>query len=345
MKAVYYAGEKRAEIREIPIPTPEPDEYLVHIDACGVCGSDVEGFLGKTGRRIAPMIMGHECAGKVVSAPASGKLPAGTSVVIYPKFFCGACPDCKAGKENICKNADFLGVMAYDGAMTEYVCVREQYLIPYAGIRPDIAAMVEPAAVAYAGVCKISDEELQNAEHICVIGAGTIGLMALSWLKYRGAKHVIVCDTNSFRLELAKKMHADDVINPAMCDDFRARIGELTDDAMCDFTVEAVGINATAASSIEALRTSGVAVWIGNAAKTVSINMQQVVTTQLTIKGTYIYSFRDFKKITELLASGAIDVEPMISLRMDMAQGDKAFDLLTHNSSGELVKVVLTNDK
>lgn len=343
MKAVYYIADNQMEMRDIPVPQPKEGEYLVKIDACGVCGSDFEGFLGKTGRRIAPMIMGHECAGTVVTAPEGGAYAPGTTVSIFPKFFCGECPTCKEGKVNLCPTAKFMGVMDFDGAMTEYVCVKEQYLIPYSGVGADVASMAEPAAVAYNGVFKITDEQLNSARHILVVGAGTIGLFALLWLKYRGAKHVIVSDAADFRLELAKRMGADDVINPVTCGDFEVAISALTDGDMCDLSVEAVGISPTAQSSVDALKPSGTSVWIGNAAKMVSINMQYVVTKEITIKGNYIYSYEDFKNCVELLAEKAIDCAPLMTHYMDMSQGVEAFELLKNNKDGKAVKIVLTN--
>lgn len=342
MKAVYFVGENQMEIRDIPVPVQKADEYLIKIDACGICGSDVEGFLGKTGRRIAPMIMGHECAGTVAARPSDGKYDIGTKVAIFPKFFCGKCDICLRGMVNVCPNADFLGVMDYNGAMTEYVCVKEPYLIPYHGIGADIASLVEPAAVSYNGVSKISDSQICNAKNILVVGAGTIGLMALLWLKYRGAKHVIVCDITDYRLEIAKRMGADDVLNSAGCD-FTQAISDLTDGSMCDITIEAVGINTTAQLSLDALKLSGCAVWIGNASKMVTVNMQNIVTKELSIKGNYIYTKEDFEKSLKLLSEKKINVEPLITHRMDMSEGVKAFELLKDNRDGKAIKVVLTN--
>lgn len=342
MKAVYFVGENQMEIREIPVPIQKSDEYLIKIDACGICGSDVEGFLGKTGRRIAPMIMGHECAGTVVARPPEGKFDIGTKVAIYPKFYCGKCEACLKGMVNVCPNADFLGVMDYNGAMTEYVCVKEPYLVPYHGIDAEIASMAEPAAVSYNAVSKISDSQISDAKNILVVGAGTIGLMALLWLKYRGARRVIVSDVSDFRLEIAKRMGADDVINPAACE-FAKAISDLTDGAMCDISVEAVGINTTAQSSLDALKLSGTAIWIGNAAKMVSVNMQNIVTKELTIKGNYIYTKDDFEKSLKLLSEKVIDAEPLITHRMDMSKGVEAFELLKNNQDGKAIKVVLTN--
>lgn len=342
MKAVYYVGDNQMEIREIPVPVPKEDEYLIKIDACGICGSDVEGFLGKTGRRIAPMIMGHECAGTVVARPSEGKYDIGTRVAIFPKFYCGKCETCLKGMVNVCPNADFLGVMDYDGAMTEYVCVKEPYLVPYHGIGADIASMAEPAAVSYNGVSKISDSQISDAKNILVVGAGTIGLMALLWLKYRGARRVIVSDISDYRLEIAKRMGADEVINPAGCE-FTKAISDLTDGAMCDISIEAVGINSTAQSSLDALKLSGYSVWIGNAAKMVTVNMQNIVTKEITIKGNYIYTKYDFETSLKLLSEKEINAEPLITHHMDMSEGVEAFELLKNNQDGKAIKVVLTN--
>lgn len=342
MKAVYYVGDDHMELRDIPVPEPKPDEYLIRIDACGVCGSDVEGFLGKTGRRIAPMIMGHECAGTVAEVPVDGRIRIGTKVAIFPKFYCGTCDTCRQGKVNLCPKADFLGVMAYDGAMTEYVTVKEAYLLPYEGIGADEASLAEPAAVAFNGVSKLSDQQIQAAKYILVIGAGTIGLLAMLWLKYRGARHVIVSDATDFRLDLARRMGADAVVNPTKCD-FVTVISELTDGEMCDISVEAVGVNPTAQASIDALRTSGISIWIGNASKMVSINMQSIVTKELQIHGNYIYSLEDFKLCVDLLARRTIDARPLITHYMDMGQGVEAFEMLKNNRDGKAVKIVLTN--
>lgn len=343
MKAVYFVGEKQAEIREIPVPVPKKDEYLIHIDACGICGSDVEGFLGKTGRRIPPMIMGHECAGTIKKTPEGGKLSPGTRVAIFPKFYCGECPTCLSGKVNICPNADFLGVMDFDGAMTEYVCAKEQYLIPYEGDDAAAASMTEPAAVSYNAIDKLTDEEIKNAENILLIGAGTIGLLALLWLKYRGAGRVIVSDASEYRRKLSEKLGADLTIDPLSCADFEKKISEVTDGKMCDISVEAVGISPTAQNSIEALKPSGIAVWVGNASKMVSINMQYVVTKEIEIRGNYIYTAENFEKCVHLLSQKAIDVEPVISEHMPMEKGAEAFNMLINNKDGRLVKIILEN--
>jgi L-iditol 2-dehydrogenase len=321
---------------------PEPGEYLIRVEACGICGSDVEGFLGKTGRRVAPMIMGHEFAGVVERAPDGGTFEPGRKVTVFPKLYCGVCETCKKGLVNLCPNAKFFGVMAHNGAMTEYVCVREQFLIPYSGMPADVAALTEPSAVAYSAIAKLSDRQIAETQNILLIGAGTIGLLALLWLKYRGAKHVIVSDACDFRLEMAARMGADAVINPSS-GAFEKEIMDLTGGELCDISVEAVGASATAQASVDALKNGGRAIWIGNAAKMVSVDMQRIVTKELKISGSYIFSLDDFVACARLLSVSAVDATPIITHRMDLSRGVEAFDLLRNNRDGKAVKVILTN--
>lgn len=343
MKALYYVADGQMELGDIAMPEPDADEYQIHIDACGVCGSDLEGFLGKTGRRTPPMIMGHECAGTITKAPATGKYQVGAKVVIFPKLYCGECEACKTGKVNLC-DKPFLGALTCNGGMTEYLCLKESYLIPYTGVDADIASLAEPAAVAYGGVYKLSDETIRNAEHVLVVGAGTIGLLSLLWLKYRGAKHILVSDASDIRLGLARQMGANETINPTTSD-FLTEVGNLTGNQMCDISIEAVGIEPTAQSSLMALKVAGHAVWIGNAAPMVAVNMQKIVTTELNIQGSYLYSLSDFETCVRLLAEKAIDPQPLITHRMDMSKGGEAFHLLTQgNGDGKAVKVVLVNE-
>lgn len=288
--------------------------------------------------------MGHEFSGEIERVPAGGSLAPGQKVAIFPKQFCGVCETCKKGYLNLCPNADFFGVMSCDGAMTEYICVREQFLIPYSGIPSEIAALTEPSAVAYSAIAKLTDQQIAQAKNILLVGAGTIGLLALLWLKYRGARRVIVSDTFDFRLGLASKMGADAVINPAKSS-FEQEIARLTDGNMCDYSVEAVGVSPTAQSSVDALQTAGTAIWIGNAAKMVSVDMQRIVTRELKIIGSYIFSLDDFISCNRLLSKSAVDVSPVITHKMALDQGAAAFDLLINNIDGKAIKVVLTNQR
>jgi 2-desacetyl-2-hydroxyethyl bacteriochlorophyllide A dehydrogenase len=341
LKALYYLGDKTLELREVPMPVPASHEYLVKIEACGICGSDFEGYLGKTNRRIAPMAMGHEAAGTIVQTPPGGLYPVGADVAVFPNFYCGTCDVCKAGLTNNCVNGTFLGILTYNGCMAEYIVAPEKYLLPFGPtLSHETAAMVEPLAVALDAVSKISDDEIQKSAFTIVVGGGTIGLMVLLMLKRRKAGHVIVSYTFDYRLDKKTKMGADALINPTK-EDFADAVRRITGGRMCSLALEAVGFTATAQSSLDALRPGGVAVWVGNAQKIIEIDMQKIVTTELTVRGTHIYKLDEFKECLEILASGEMDVSPLITDRYDLKDGIEAFRALKDNGDGKKLKVML----
>jgi len=341
MKALYYVGDKMMEMRDIPIPEAADKEYRIKVRSNGICGSDVEGYFGKTGRRLPPMIMGHEVSGTVETVPPGGKYAVGDRVVIFPKPFCGTCEYCKKGLVNVCPAGLCLGVMDHDGTMTEYVTVEEKYLLPFSNkLSFNEAAMTEPVAVAYRAVEKISDSELADSRYAMVIGCGTIGLLVLALLKLRGAKSVIVCDATDFRLNLAKEMGADHTINPFSVD-FIEAVKDITGGKMCDFALEAVGIGPTATQSIDCLRVGGTVVWIGNAQKTIEVNMQKIVTTELTVKGTYVYDYQGFIESLKLLEEKKIDVSRLMTGVYPLGEGVAAFKAFESNKDGKMLKVHL----
>ena len=341
MKALYYVGEKSMELREIPMPQTEPGKYRVKVRSNGICGSDFEGYMGKTGRRLPPMIMGHEVAGVVDAAPAGGKFRQGDRVVIFPKPFCGECEFCKKGMINVCPAGICMGVMDHDGSMAEYVTIEEKYLIPFGPtLSFNEAAMTEPLAVAYRSVQKISDHEIAESAYCMVIGAGTIGLLVVALLKLRGAKNIIVSDATDFRLGVAKQMGAEHTINSRNVD-FLEAVKSITGGKMCDFAIEAVGIAPTSSNSLDCLRIGGTVVWIGNAQKMVEVNMQKIVTTELTIKGNYVYDFQGFVDSLKLLEEKKIDIAPLMTNVYPLSDGVRAFKDQENNKDGKMLKVFL----
>ena len=342
VKSLYYVGDKQMELRDDVQPTPGPGQYLIKVRSTGICGSDFEGYMGKTGRRTAPMIMGHEFSGIIEQAPVGGKFKKGERVVVFPKPFCGVCDFCKKGMANVCPCAGFmLGVMSVNGSMSEYIAVDEKYLIPFAStLSFNAAAMTEPLAVAYRSVYKISDQEISDADYCMVIGAGTIGLLAVALLKLRGARNIIVSDATDFRLQTARMMQADHTINSREVD-FLESVKKITHGKMCDFAIEAVGIAATAANSLDCLRIGGTALWVGLAQNMVEVNMQKIVTTELTIKGNYIYDFPGFQASLKLLEEKKIDISPLMTNVYPLSEGVKAFRDLENNKDGKMLKAFL----
>lgn len=345
MKALVYEGPNELALKDRAKPKRKDGEVLIKIKACGICGSDVEGYLGKSGRRTAPMVMGHEFSGKVVETDKDSKFSEGDKVTAYPKLYCGECKYCKEGLTNICPEADFLGAMDKDGAMQEYLSIDEKYVIK---AKDDIdyisLSMVEPLAVAYRATNKISDKELKDSNNVLIIGAGTIGLFVLQVLKLKGVENIIVSDLSDYRLDLAKKLGANHVINPKK-EEFKKAIKNITNNDMVDFSFEAVGFSATATQALDSLKIGGTSVWVGNAQKMIEINMQQIVTTELNIKGNYIYSIEDYNECLELIEKEKIDISSIISIKEDLSNGKKLFEkLVNENKDGEIIKIILTND-
>ena len=291
------------------------------------------------------MVMGHECAGEIVEAPSGAKYAIGTTVVIFPKFFCGKCKFCKQGKVNLCPDGKVIGSFSFDGAMQEYIAVREPFLIPFGNsVTPEVASMTEPLAVAYHCFKKLTDSEELGQKNIVVIGCGTIGLSILQLLKTITTGRVIAVDPTEHRLEIAKKAGATHTINPRK-ESLVELIDTITSGSMCDYSFEAVGFSETAKSSIDILGRNGIAFWVGNAQKDVVIDMQKTVISELRIVGSYTYSLEDFVVSLKLLEDGKIDLSSLITHTFDLSDGPAAFETLENNPNGEAVKVILRNEK
>ena len=343
MKALIYKGHEKIKLENIPKPEIKKNELLIKIKRVGICGSDFQGYLGNTGRRNPPMIMGHELSGIVQLEGNSIKLKKGDKVVIQPKLYCGKCDYCKSGLTNMCPNSEFLGALNKNGGMAEYLAINEKNVFK---VNEEIsyteACMVEPLSVAYRAANVIKNKDLQNAEFLLIVGAGTIGLLLLQVLKLKNAKNIIVSDLSNFRLKNAKKLGADFTINPLKVD-FLAKVKEITKGKFIDYSFEAVGFSTSASQSLEVLKKCGTAIWVGNAQKIIEVNMQGIVTSEINIKGSYLYNENDFLNSLRLIEKGEINFKPIISLEEKLENGERVFKQLENNKDGELIKVILTN--
>jgi L-iditol 2-dehydrogenase len=341
MKALVYKGPGIIELEDIAHPVPAEDESLVKVRAVGICGSDFEGFLGKTGRRTPPMVMGHELAGTIVIPAAKSRLEKGDKVVIQPKLYCGECAFCGQGLTNLCSGAEFFGVMSKNGGMAEYLAVPERCLHR---VRQDLnvqkACMTEPLAVAYRAAHQVPDNTLRRAEYTLLVGAGTIGLLILQVIKLRGARNIIVSDMSDYRLDIAQTLGAEFCINPQK-EDFPARIREITANEMVDVAFEAVGFAASVSQAHSALKNRGTIVWVGLAQQLIEINMHRIVTAELNVSGSFLYSEKDFSDSLKLIEAGKIQLDPIITKSVDLEEGVQAFQNLKNNQDGRIIKIIL----
>jgi L-iditol 2-dehydrogenase len=341
MNALLMKQYRRLDLVDMPAPAPGPGELLVRVHSCGICGSDVHGFDGSTGRRQPPLVMGHEAAGTVagVGAGVVG-FRGGDRVTFDSTVYCGACFFCARGEVNLCDNRQVLGVSCGDyrrhGAFAEYVVApaRITYHLPDA-LRFEHAAMIEAVSVA---VHAVGLTLVRLGDFALVVGAGMIGTLALQALKLAGCAQVIVADVDAGRLKMALDLGATAVINPKE-GDVAEFVREHTSGRGADVAVEAVGATEPIQTAIAALRKGGALTLVGNIAPKIELPLQAVVTRQLRLFGSCASS-GEYPTCIDLLARGAIRVEPLISAVAPLAEGPAWFERLYAREPG-LMKVIL----
>ncbi len=340
MKALVYEGPNRLNLTDVPEVFPQVGEVKLRIKACGICGSDVAGYQGLTGRRLEPMIMGHEFCGEVTQCADGVKtLKPGDLVAVYPVNFCGECEMCQRGDVHLCLNKRAYGVLSENGAFAEYLCVPEKCCFPVApGVSPAIGSLMEPLAVAYHGVGHLGD---LSGKSVFLAGTGTVGLLAMVCAKIKGAKTIIVSDLDDHRLKVAKSLGADVAVNPSK-QDLKATVLELTGGRGVDCGIEVVGASPTVQQVMSSLRFGGKAVWIGNNRKMIEMNMQETVTRELSIYGSFLYGYKEFGEVVSLLNKGMLDVKPLISKEIRLDEAITYFEKLK-NHEDNLIKVIVVD--
>jgi L-iditol 2-dehydrogenase len=341
MKALLLSEYNQLDIADLPAPVPGVDEILVRVAACGICGSDVHGYDGTSGRRIPPIVMGHEAAG-LVEAVGSGvtRFKPGDRVTFDSTVYCGQCEFCLQGDVNLCNNRQVIGVSCGDyrraGAFAEYVVAPERITshLPEA-LEFKEAAMLEAVAVALHAV-RVS--EMKGGETALVIGAGMIGLLTLQAAKAAGASQVLIADIDRSRLERAEKLGADAALllsGGELAQEIQRRTGGRG----VDLVLEAVGRDETISASIASVRKGGTVTLIGNISPQVKIPLQAVVSRQIRLQGSCASS-GEYPEAMELLASGKIRVKPLITAVAPLSDGPQWFARL-HAGEPNLMKVVL----
>jgi L-iditol 2-dehydrogenase len=341
MKALVLQEYKRLELMDVPQPEPLPNEVLVRVRACGICGSDVHGYDGSTGRRIPPVIMGHEAAGEVAAVGANvSEFKPGDRVTFDSMVSCGDCQYCRRGAVNLCDRRQVLGVSCNefrrDGAFAEYVAVPKHIVVKLPeAVSYEHAATVEPISVALHAV-NITPVSLGDTG--LVVGAGMIGLLTLQCLKLAGCARVYVADLDDARLKLAASLGAIETFNPKDCD-VKKEILSRTNGRGVDVAMEAVGATSPIQTAIDCVRKGGTVTLIGNVSPKIELPLQAVVTREIRVQGSCASS-NDYAACVELLASGAVNVDPIITARAPLEEGSNWFDRL-YSHEPNLLKVIL----
>jgi len=341
MQALLLKNYMELELTEMPAPVPAPDEVLVRVAACGICGSDVHGLDGSSGRRIPPLVMGHEASGVVAAVGAKvRRVREGDRVAFDSTIWCGACHFCRRGEMNLCDNRQVLGVSCGEyrrhGAFAEYVVVPERVIAPLPEtLSFEEAAMIEPASVA---VHAVNLTPVRLGDMAVVVGTGMIGLLVVQALRLAGCGRIIAVDVDAARLRMASEFGADVEVNAREADP-AAVVAELTSGRGADIAIEAVGATEPIATAIACLRKGGALTLVGNVTPRVELALQAVVTRELRLVGSCA-SCGEYPAVIALMARGALRVRPMISAVAPLAEAPHWFDRL-YRKEPNLMKVIL----
>jgi L-iditol 2-dehydrogenase len=341
MKALLLSAYKKLEVVDLAAPQPGDDELLIRIKACGICGSDVHGYDGSTGRRLPPVVMGHEAAGLVESVGgAVSAFRPGDRVTFDSTVYCGTCFYCLRGQVNLCDHREVIGVSTPAfrrmGAFAELITVPARIAYPLPDNLPFAhAAMIEAVSVA---VHAVSLTPIALDDAVVVVGAGMIGLLTLQAVRQAGAGKIIVVDVDDTRLDLARSLGATQTFNSRNADVI-PQILEQTMGRGADVALECVGSTIPVKLALDSVRKGGAVTLVGNVAPTIELGLQSAVTRQIRLQGSCASS-GEYPACISLISRGAIQVEPLISAVAPLEDGSAWFDRLYNHEPG-LLKVVL----
>jgi threonine dehydrogenase-like Zn-dependent dehydrogenase len=317
MKALLYEAPHQMRVINLPAPSPAGGEVVLRVGACGICGSDVHGYTGESGRRSPGQVMGHEFAG-TIAALGTGVAgwEVGQRVVAYNIIGCGNCHYCGAGNEQCCPHRKVIGVnTGTNGAFAEFVSVPARNLIRLSDKLPfPLALFNEPLAVSYHALQFISKE----ARTLAIIGGGTIGQCLVRVARLLPGRDVFLLEPVSEKRALAESNGAK-----ALPPD----VAQLLDLAPggTDAAVEAVGSEESVRLAINAVRPGGRVVLLGNLAKEVRVPLQQLISEEKQLVGSYGFNFRDFHVVVGWLNEGKLDMSLMLSGRCTLDEAPQVF--------------------
>jgi (R,R)-butanediol dehydrogenase/meso-butanediol dehydrogenase/diacetyl reductase/L-iditol 2-dehydrogenase len=342
MKALLMEEYKKLKYTDFPDPKIEDGrDLLVRIKAVAICGSDVHGFDGSTGRRKPPIVMGHEAAGEIIGAGSAVRnFKKGDRITFDSTISCGSCYFCGIGQVNLCDHRMVLGVSCDDyrrhGCFAEYVVIPEHIAVPLPqGLSYEEAACTEPVGVA---AHAIRNTPISMNDTVAVVGSGLIGNLAIQLLKVSVSGKIIALDTDPSRRDVAKSFGADAVLDPAD-PELDKKIKELTGGRGVDRVIEAVGATAPIKTAISIVRKGGSVTLVGNVSPSVDIPLQSVVSREIRLQGSCAIA-GEYPIALDLMGRKKIDVKPLISAKAPLSEGEAWMNKL-YNREGNLLKVVL----
>jgi L-iditol 2-dehydrogenase len=337
MKAMLLTAPSVLEYLDVPDPVLESDDdVLVRVGATSICGSDTHGYDGHGGRRVPPLIMGHETSGRVVAVGRGvSNVRVGDRIFVLPMLSCLRCQPCQAGAYDACTGRLVYGA-DLPGAFADLVRIKARAAVPI----PDSVSFVQGALIEQLSVVVkgIARATIAAGDSVGVVGAGPVGLLAVFVLGLHRPRHLVVVEPNEERRRKAVEFGATLAIDPADVDPWTA-VAEVTGGVGVDICVEAAGITSSVAAAVNVTRAGGTLVWLGNTGRIVEIDEFKVVWNQLTIVASVGMTRASVTRAIELIETGAIPVERLVSLAAPLAEGVAAFERTVHDMS--IIKTVL----
>ena len=317
MKALRYDGPHQLCVVELPIPEPAAGEALLRVGGCGICGSDVHGYTGESGRRVAGQVMGHEFAGTIAKlGPGATGWRVGQRVAAYNIIGCGTCAHCATVNPQRCPTRKVIGVNTGTlGAYAEFVTAPLVNLAELAdGVEFGVALLNEPLAVALHALRRLPS----GVESLCIVGGGTIGQCLAMAARALAIPKVFVLEPLPDKRAMAERSGAI-----ALPPDLELLKQHLPDGA--DAAVEAVGVEATVRTALESIKPGGTLVLLGNLAKEVSLPLQHISSNEKHLIGTYGFGPGDFRDVVAWINAGKFDLAPMLSGELSLEDCPQAF--------------------
>jgi L-iditol 2-dehydrogenase len=332
MRVSVLHGAGRVELAERAAPSPGPGEVLVDVASVGVCGSDVHYYEhGRIGRFVvdAPLVLGHEAAGVVTAlGPGVSGLRVGQRVSVEPGVPDMSCPQCLAGRYNLCPDMRFFATPPIDGAFAEQVVVHHAFAHPVPDtMSDDAAALLEPLSV---GVWACRRGDVGAGSRVLVTGAGPIGLVAVQAALAFGATSVVVSDVNPVRLDLARSLGATEVVD--------ARTASVLDIEPAHVLLECSGFPPVIGEGIRALDRAGRAVLVGMGGDEVPLPLSVIQERELEVTGTFRYA-NTWPTAIALVESGRVDLDRLVTGHYGLADAEASLTAARHDPGS--VKVML----
>jgi len=326
----------KVKIIEQEMPMRSKGEVLLKILYGGICGSDLGTYRGSFAYVSYPRIPGHEFSAEIIEIDENDRgLEKGMIVTANPYFNCTSCYSCHRGLVNCCTTNQTMGVQR-EGAFAQYITMPIERVYDGKGISAKILALIEPFCIAYHGVKRAN---VKKGDKVLIIGAGTIGVLAMYAAKLSGAE-VYISDVAQGKLDYALELGVDGVILNSSAEAFEAKVKEITNGDGFDVTIEAVGLPSTFQNCIDAAAFGGRVVLIGVGKSNLDFNFTIIQKKELNIYGSRNAVKEDFEQLIEIVSKGKVDLEKIVTNTYSAYEAEKAFEEFDKNA-GSMLKVSL----